>query len=82
MSKLLNLTIATPEGIIFQGEVTKVKLPGKMGNFMVLPMHAPLISSLSSGKISYEYKNELSELLIKGGFVEINKDVISTCVEI
>ena len=82
MNKLLNITITTPEGVLFQGEITKVRFPGKMGDFMVLPMHAPLISSLTSGKISYEFNGEVSELNIKGGFVEINKNIVSVCVEI
>ena len=82
MNKLLDMTIATPEGVIFQGEIAKVKFPGKMGDFMVLPNHAPLISSLTTGKICYEYNEQISELTIKGGFVEINKNVISACIEI
>lgn len=81
MNKSLNLTIATPEGITFQGEVESASFPGTMGSFMVLPMHAPLISSLKAGKIIYSDNGKQTEVVIKGGFVEINKDVVSVCVE-
>ena len=78
----MDMTIATPEGIIFEGKVESVKFPGASGAFMVLPRHAPLISALTSGKIVYTQQGESKETVIQGGFVEINKDVISACVEV
>lgn len=78
----MDMTIATPEGIIFEGKVESAKFPGASGSFMVLPRHAPLISALASGKIVYNNKEgEPKEIAIQGGFVEVNKDVISACVE-
>ena len=59
---ILNLTIASPEGILFQGKVDSVKLPGTKSAFMVLPLHAPIISSLSKGIVTYE-TNQLQWIL-------------------
>jgi F-type H+-transporting ATPase subunit epsilon len=47
----MNLTILTPEKEIFRGEVTSVKVPGTMGEFQVLPNHAPIVSSLETGAV-------------------------------
>lgn len=78
----MDMTIATPEGILFNGQVESAKLPGSSGNFMVLPMHAAIISSLKKGKIVYTSKGERKELVIQSGFVEVKNNVISVCVEV
>ncbi|MBQ8443079.1 MAG: ATP synthase F1 subunit epsilon [Bacteroides sp.] len=77
----MDMTIATPEGIIFEGQVESVKFPGASGAFTVLPRHAALISALTSGKITYNQKGESMEIAIQSGFVEVNKNQISVCVE-
>ena len=45
MEGLLHLEIFSPEKEIFSGEVEHVTLPGTMGSFTILPLHAPIISS-------------------------------------
>lgn len=82
MNKTLDMTIATPEGIVFEGKVESAKFPGVMGSFMVLPRHASLISVLTKGKISYTQEGVSTDVAIQGGFVEIKENVISVCVEI
>ena len=79
---ILNLTIASPEGILFQGKVDSVKLPGTKSAFMVLPLHAPIISSLSTGIVTYAQGNESTSVDIKGGFVQVKSNDVSVCVEI
>lgn len=82
MKKTMNMTIATPEGILFEGQVESAKFPGTSGSFMVLPMHAPLISSLTVGTVIYTIQGEQKEMHIQGGFVEVKNNVISVCVEV
>ena len=79
---ILNLTIASPEGILFQGKVDSVKLPGTKSAFMVLPLQAPIISSLSKGIVTYTQGNESTSVDIKGGFVQVKSNDVSVCVEI
>lgn len=82
MEKIMDMTIATPEGILFEGQVKDAKFPGVMGAFMVLPLHAPLISALSGGRIiCTPVDGPPAEFPIKGGFVEVKKNLISVCVE-
>ena len=76
------MTIATPEGIVFEGKVESAKFPGASGAFTVLPRHAALISALTAGKITYTQEGKLTEVIIRGGFVEIKKDRLSVCVEV
>lgn len=78
----MSMTIATPEGIVFDGKVESAKFPGASGAFMVLPRHAALISALTPGKVIYIQKGESKDLAIQGGFVEVKNNVISVCVEL
>ena len=82
MNKTMDMTIASPEGIVFEGKVESAKFPGVLGAFTVLPRHAALISALTEGKISYIQEGQTTDILIRGGFVEINKDRLSVCVEV
>lgn len=80
---MLRLKIISPEKRIFDGEVNRVTVPGTLGEFEILVNHAPIISSLESGKVSYEIvTGELKQLEIESGFVEVQKNVISLCVEL
>lgn len=80
---MLRLKIISPEKRIFDGEVNRVTVPGTLGEFEILVNHAPIISSLESGKVSYEIATgEPRQLEIESGFVEVQKNVISLCVEL
>lgn len=80
---MLRLKIISPEKRIFDGEVNRVTVPGTLGEFEILVNHAPIISSLESGTVSYKIATgELKQLEIESGFVEVQKNVISLCVEL
>jgi len=78
----MKLEIITPEQVYFSGEVASVTLPGKNGSFTVWENHAPIISSLAAGKISYKANNQVLELTVDGGFAEVNKNVVTVCLEL
>jgi ATP synthase, F1 epsilon subunit (delta in mitochondria) len=78
----MKLEIITPEQIFFSGEVTSVTLPGTSGLFTVWENHAPLISSLAKGRLSFLVEKKETELNIDGGFAEISKNIITVCLEI
>ncbi|HEY5591656.1 MAG TPA: ATP synthase F1 subunit epsilon [Paludibacter sp.] len=77
----MKLEIITPEKIFFSGEVTSVTLPGTTGSFTVWENHAPLISSLMKGIISYDAKDGKREFEVESGFAEVSKNVVTVCLE-
>ena len=80
---MLKLKIVSPERIEFEGEVDSVLVPGSMGQFEILVNHAPIISSLDKGRVVYTLPGgEKKPLDIYGGFVEVQKNVVSLCIEI
>lgn len=80
---MLKLKIVSPERIEFDGDVESVLVPGTVGQFQILTNHAPIISSLEKGRVVYALPGgEKKELDIAGGFVEVQKNVVSLCVEL
>jgi F-type H+-transporting ATPase subunit epsilon len=77
----LNLSIVTPNGSIFSGNVKSVTLPGKEGEFGVLPGHASLVSALSVGVIVIEKKEAVEAVAINWGYVKVNEESVSVLVD-
>ena len=45
------LEIISPEKTLFKGEVESILFPGTYGDFQVLNNHAPIVSTLTRGKV-------------------------------
>ena len=80
---MLKLKIVSPERIEFDGEVESVLVPGSQGQFEILTNHAPIISTLDKGVVEYGLPTgQKVQLDILGGFVEVQQNVVSLCVEV
>lgn len=77
----MKLEIITPEQIVFSGQVSLVTVPGTNGSFTILKDHAPIISSLDKGVITYRVNDTDISIKSGSGFVEVNNNSISICVE-
>ena len=71
------LTIITPNKIVFEGNVYKAAFPGVAGSFQVLQDHAPLVSALQSGTISYGDEKQTYALSIEEGWMEVSNNSIT-----
>jgi len=65
------LEIITPEKKIFEGEVQIATFPGEDGSFQVMNTHAPLISILKEGTVSFKGAGINDTIDISGGVVEV-----------
>jgi F-type H+-transporting ATPase subunit epsilon len=74
MPDLIELEVATPERQIVREEVSEVQVPAKNGYLGVLPGHAPLLSELGTGFLSYSAGGRKRYLSVQGGFVEVLPD--------
>ena len=79
---MLQLRIVSPEKVEYDGAVESVLVPGTVGQFEILNDHAPIISTLQKGVVEYATKEGKVSLNILGGFVEVQKNMVSLCVEI
>ncbi|MGH9358590.1 MAG: F0F1 ATP synthase subunit epsilon [Candidatus Acidiferrales bacterium] len=67
----IDLQVVTPERRVVSETVTSVSLPGRDGRLGILPGHAPLVSELAAGVISYEYGGKIEYVAVSGGFTEV-----------
>jgi F-type H+-transporting ATPase subunit epsilon len=76
----MKLEIVTPHGLVYDNEITQVTLPGKEGEFGVLPQHAALVSLLDAGVITIETtdKKEIN-VAINSGYVKVDENKV-TCI--
>ncbi len=74
MADTFQLEIATPERQFVNEQVTEAELPAKDGYIGVLPGHAPLLSALGAGVLTYKSGSGENVLAIDGGFLEIFED--------
>lgn len=74
---MLKLEVVTPERKVVEVEAEMVTVPTASGEAGILPNHAPLISALKPGVLSYTAKGVTERLAIAGGFVEVSHDKVS-----
>jgi len=74
---MLRLEIVTPERKIVDTEADQVTVPTASGEVGLLPNHAPLISALKPGILTYTRGSSTERMLVTGGFVEVNRDRVS-----
>ncbi|BFU77254.1 ATP synthase F1 subunit epsilon [Arcobacter sp. 15-2] len=78
----IKLSIVTPNGEIFNSDVKSVTLPGKEGEFGVLPSHSSLVSSLTVGVIEILKKDASTEAVaINWGHVKVSEDSVDVLVD-
>ncbi|MDQ7046520.1 MAG: ATP synthase F1 subunit epsilon [Sulfurovum sp.] len=78
--ELMKLEIITPNGMIFDGEVKQVTLPGSEGEFGVLAHHATLVSLLETGVIVYDRADGREvAVAINSGYVKVDEEK-TTCI--
>ena len=70
----ISFDLVSPENLIFNDEVGMIIVPGKDGDFGVLPGHSKVMSSLRPGRVMVygEDKNLLKAFFVSGGFAEVN----------
>jgi F-type H+-transporting ATPase subunit epsilon len=73
--------ILTPNGSLFEGEVTGVQMPGVMGSFEVKANHAPIVSALEKGKVLIRQGSEEIKVTISSGFVEVANNKLTLLAE-
>ena len=75
------LEIITPDQKIYSGDISRVMVPGSKGSFEVLDNHAPIISTLTKGKIKVTDKQGIQSFEIIAGVVEVLKNKIIILAE-
>jgi F-type H+-transporting ATPase subunit epsilon len=81
MAETLQLEIVTPERLVERDLVQEVQIPGKNGYLGILPGHAPLITELGVGEITYKADGRQYYVAIAWGFAEVLPDKVTVLAE-
>ncbi|MBN1380660.1 MAG: F0F1 ATP synthase subunit epsilon [Deltaproteobacteria bacterium] len=81
MADELLIEIVTPEKIAFNGAVEEITIPGTEGEFGVLRGHAPLLSSLEIGILSFVKDGKRMFYAVNTGYAEVTTSKVTILVE-
>jgi F-type H+-transporting ATPase subunit epsilon len=81
MSDTFQLEIVTPEKKVVDTSATEAQIPGKNGYLGVLPGHAPLVTELAVGEITFRTGVEEQRLAVAWGFAEVLPDRVTILAE-
>lgn len=77
----IHLEVVTPSGPIISDDVDIVTAPGVGGEFGVLANHAPFLSTIKTGTLSFKQDKQTKYLMVSGGFSEVSNNKITFLVE-
>ena len=79
---MLRLEIVTPERRVVDIEAESVTVPTASGEAGILTNHAPLISALKPGVLTYVSKGGAEKLAVSSGFVEVSSNQVSVLTDV
>jgi F-type H+-transporting ATPase subunit epsilon len=81
MADTIELEIVTPERQVVKDRATEIQIPGRNGYLGILPGHAPLITELAIGEITYTNAEGTTRLSVAWGFAEVLPDKVTILTE-
>ena len=72
----LKLEIVAPYGLILSDEVDEVTAVGAEGEFGILAGHAPFLTALKIGMLTYKKGKEVGYVFVNRGFAEVGPDKV------
>ena len=78
----LHFELVSPAKLLFSGDVAAVNIPGTEGDMTIMPMHAPVLSTLRPGIVIVTKDGGTTEkIFVRGGFAEVNAKGLTILAE-
>ena len=81
MADKLKLEVVTPYKTVLSEEVDEITATGSLGEFGVLPGHAPFLTSLKIGEFSYKRDGASVSMAMNWGYLEVENDKVIILVD-
>ncbi len=81
MAHTFQFEIVTPDRLVAQDRAEEMQIPGKNGYLGILAGHAPLITELDVGEVSYRLSGVTEHLAVAWGFAEVLPDKVTILAE-
>ena len=82
LPETIELEVVTPERHVLAEKVDSLEMPGKEGYLGILPGHAPLITELGVGILTYRKGAESRRLTVINGYAEVLPDRVIVLAEL
>ena len=82
LPEAIELQVVTPERHVLEENVQSIQLPGKEGELGILPGHAPLLTALGVGLLSYNKDGQTRLLTVVDGYAEVLPDRVIVLAEV
>ncbi len=79
MARTLLAEIVTPESILYTNEVQMVVVTTPAGELGILPLHAPLVTTLAPGEVRLRFGDGAADwefFSISGGYMQVHEDKV------
>jgi F-type H+-transporting ATPase subunit epsilon len=77
----LHFDLVSPERLLISAQVDQVDVPGSEGDFGVLPLHAPVMTTLKPGVLTVHQGGKADKYFVRGGFAEVTLDGLTVLAE-
>jgi len=77
----LQVSVISPEQVLFEGSASSVTAPAFDGEVGILPMHAPMMTLLGTGTLQVQSSEGLKRFRIAGGFLQVVDDTVRVVTE-
>jgi F-type H+-transporting ATPase subunit epsilon len=81
MADTFEFEIVTPDKMVLKDVAEQMQIPAKNGYIGILPGHAPLITELAIGEISYTEHGNTHYLAVAWGFAEVLPEKVTILAE-
>ena len=81
MAETIQIEVVTPERLVVSEPAEDIQIPGKSGYLGILPGHAPLVTEIAVGEISYHSSGQLKRLAVAWGFAEVLPSKVTILAE-
>lgn len=78
----IELEVVTPQRLVLHEDVKWIEMPARDGYIGVLPGHAPLITELGIGVLTYRSNGQSHFLTVMQGYAEVLPDRVIVLAEI
>lgn len=78
----LRLEVVTPKEVLLQAETDYVTIPGEMGEMGILPGHLPVLTSLTSGVLTFKEGGKERRIAVHHGFAQVHQDKVTVVAKV
>jgi F-type H+-transporting ATPase subunit epsilon len=81
MAGTLQVSVISPEQVLYEGSASSVTAPAFDGEVGILPMHAPMMTLLGTGTLQVASGQGMRRFNVSGGFLQVVDDTVRVVTE-